>query len=227
MTSMPSFALALHLVMVSLSWLARWTVPSWVLGLETLLPSWPWQLPIVPWASTWTSFALQASPAWCQDWGRLQLELLWVRPHVPELRHNWPPRRSASWVIRPSGMADVCWSEKVQSATVCSVVWMWAWWQPTSQTWDLPSTRPWMWTSARQALSASPWMCSRASQKHFAPSTSVVLWPTSVRLLHSSISLCFTARTDWAAGSQQAASRWPAGGLQLHHVAPRISSICE
>ena len=146
-------------------------------------------------ASMWMPFALLASQVWCQAWERLQLELLWVQPHVPELRHNWPPPRSASWEIKPSEMADVCWSGKALWATACSVVWMWAWWQPTLQTWVLPSTRPWMWTSAKRAPSVHHWTWSRASKSHFAPSTLVVLWPTSVRLWPSSISSCFTART--------------------------------
>ena len=47
---------------------------------------------------------------------------------------------------------------------------------------DLPR-----WTSARRAPSVRPLQCSRASLKRFALLTLVALWPTSVRLLPSSI----------------------------------------
>ena len=212
MTSMPSFVLALHLGMVNLSWLARWTVPSWVLGWETQLPSWPWQLPIVPWASTWMPFAPLASLVWCQPWERLRLERLWAQPLVPQLLLHWPPPRSVFWEIRPSE-ADVCWLEKAQLATVSSVVLMWGWWPPTLPTWGLPSTRPWMWTNARQAHTAHPWTFWRASQSLFARWTLAVLWPTSVRLLPSSISSWFTARTEPAPkrSKKQTSWTWTAG----------------
>ena len=55
---------------------------------------------------------------------------------------------------------------------------------------DLPR-----WTSARRAPSVRPLQCSRASLKRFALLTLVALWPTSVRLLPSSISLWSTVRT--------------------------------
>ena len=51
------------------------------------------------------------------------------------------------------------------------------------------------WTSARRAPSARLKQCSRASLKRFALLTLVALWPTSVRLLPSSISLWSTVRT--------------------------------
>ena len=123
MTSMPSFALALHPAMVSQSWLARWTEAFLALGWEIWPRSWPWLPRIALWPSTWMRFAVQELLASCQPWERSQLELPWAQLLVPPTRRHWPPPRF--WERIVTGYFELCSQPRNGDVLYCNKFIQW------------------------------------------------------------------------------------------------------